>query len=274
MATVGLPKVESEIDPNEEIELNDDAKEGFFCSSTFLKKYLLPRAITFVFLIILFLWIYQAEGGLGNPEASIFGWHALLMSFFIIVFTQEGVMAYSSPIIGPFVRNRTVIKFFHVLCHILGVVCAIGGLISIVYYKSLSGLPILFPFYTMYSPHSWIGVCLLCLWGFQMIAGFFGQTYFRKLTPDQRRSFSKYHRFFGRFIYGLGLVTCALGFQDMQSSDLATSTPPMANMTMDEMMMMGNLSGYLPNSSLAQYSSAGCLLLLLAGFATFSTFVR
>jgi len=72
----------------------------------------------------------------------------------------------------------------------------------------------------------------------------------------------------------VGIATCAMGLQDMQSSDLAGSTPPMANMTDMQMMMMPNMTGYLPDSNLAQYASSGCLLLLLSGVATMATFIR
>ena len=71
---------------------------------------ILPRVVVVIFLIILFLWIYQAEGGIGFQEANLFGWHALLMSLFVVVFTQEALLAYSSPLIGFFTKNRTLIK--------------------------------------------------------------------------------------------------------------------------------------------------------------------
>jgi hypothetical protein len=75
-----------------------------------LARSILPRLIVVIFLIILFLWIYQAEGGIGFQEATVFGWHALLMSLFVVVFTQEALLAYSSPLIGYFTKNRTIIK--------------------------------------------------------------------------------------------------------------------------------------------------------------------
>ncbi|KAF9211614.1 hypothetical protein BGZ59_007843, partial [Podila verticillata] len=50
-----------------------------------------------------------AEGGIGFQESNLFGWHALLMSLFVVVFTQEAILAYSSPLIGFFTKNRTII---------------------------------------------------------------------------------------------------------------------------------------------------------------------
>jgi len=155
----------------------------------------------------------------------------------------------------------------------------------------------------MYSPHSWVGVVFLGFWLSQFVAGMYSYT-ISTLEVEIKRTFSKYHKFLGKFVYGLGLVTCALGFQDMQSSDLSSSTPPgymsmdmgtnstgnnsMSNMNMSmpgmnmrmamnmTMDMASNvtLEGYYPDSNLAQYSSACCLLLILAGLFTFFTFVR
>ncbi|KAF9371535.1 hypothetical protein CPC16_003005, partial [Podila verticillata] len=75
----------------------------------FLARSILPRLVVVIFLIVLFLWIYQAEGGIGFQESNLFGWHALLMSLFVVVFTQEAILAYSSPLIGFFTKNRTII---------------------------------------------------------------------------------------------------------------------------------------------------------------------
>jgi len=240
-----------------------------------MMKWVAPRVIGIVFFIILLMWIYEAEGGIGNQDSSMFGWHALLMGIFIVVCTQESIMAYSAPLLGPFTTSRSISKVFHVTTHVLGIICALGGLIAIVYYKSLSPQPIAFPFYTMYSPHSWIGIALLSLWIIQMAAGIYTQLYYSKLSTKQKIQFSKYHKFLGKCIYCIGLATCAMGLQDMQGSDLATSTPPMANMTDAQMMMMmPNMTGYFPDSNLAQYSSAGALLLLFSGVATMAAFVR
>ncbi len=137
---------------------------------------------------------------------------------------------------------------------------------GIIYYKKLSPSPVIFPFYTMYSPHSWVGFVLLCLWTFQMIVAVCSE-YIPSVFPDQR-FFFKYHRFVGMFIFSVGLATCAMGFQNMQGSDLAGSTSPTANITFTEML------GYFPDSRLAQYASACSVLLLLSGLATFATFIR
>ena len=118
-------------------------------------------------------------------------------------------------------------------------------------YKNWSGPPA-FPFFTMYSPHSWLGVVTIAFWGlhviFSLLAGAMRGSARGELYPG--------HKFVGKFVYILGLATCALGLQDMQSSDLAASMPMM------------NMTSYAPSSTFAQLSSAAVLVLALVGVTT------
>ena len=228
----------------------------------------IPRILTIIFIIILLVWITEAEGGIGSSESNVFGVHALLMGLFVTVFIQEGLLSFSAPLISPKSRNRTHLRFFHVSYHILGLTCAIVGLVAIVAYKNMSAQPLVFPYYYLFSPHSWIGVACMTLWGIQFVGGFFSQAIKAKLTVEQRKVFLKWHRFLGRAVYVIGLATCALGLQDMQSSDLAMSTP------MNAPMPASGMQGYLPYSDLAQYACICTLLLLLLGTSTFVTFVN
>jgi len=240
-------------------------------------RWFIPRAFAVKFFVILGIWIFQAEGGLGFVESSLFGWHALLMALFVVCFTQEAVLSYSAPIFkGPGIHERTIAeKWFHVGCHVLGIVCAMLGIVAIVYYKNLSPQPIVFPFFAVYSPHSWMGIVVLILWSLQMTAGIYTFIY---QSPSNKIMLANTHKFLGKVIYGAGLATCALGLQDMQSSDLASSTPPIPG-TFDTLgmgqvvarvgNMTVNITGYYPNSPEAQYSSACTILLLFIGMATF-----
>ena len=217
---------------------------------------------------VLFAWIYQAEGGIGTSFLHVFGLHALLMSLFVVVFTQESILAFSAPLVPAFARTQ----WFHVALHVLGILCCAGGLVAIIEYKALSPSPVGFPFYTMYSAHSWLAICFLGLWAIQFAVAVYVRVRAIDLSAHQRQRWAKYHRFLGRVVYAAGLATCALGFQDMQSSDLAGSVPPYvstANFTQDQLDGMG----YYPNSNVAQYSGAAVMLLLLQGIATFLTHV-
>jgi len=260
-----------------------DEKDGSFSRILQILTWSLPRILAVIFLIVLLVWIFQAEGGLGFDEATVFGFHALFMALFIVIFTQESVLAFASPLIsGPFRKERSRIqRYFHIGFHVLGIVCAMLGIVAIVYYKNLSPLPLAFPFYSVYSPHSWLGISLLILWGLQFTAGIYIHTIGNPSTDAQ---IMKMHRYLGKVIYVTGLATCALGLQDMQSSDLASSTPPMPGiydtLSMGDgqtVIVSGNLTinvtGYFPNSPEAQYSSSCTILLLYLGMATFGNLV-
>jgi hypothetical protein len=40
----------------------------------------LPRVMWIIFLVLILVWIMDAEGGLGFTESSVFGWHPFLMT--------------------------------------------------------------------------------------------------------------------------------------------------------------------------------------------------
>jgi len=234
----------------------------------------IPRLCSFLFIVILFLWIFQAEGGLGFDESSVFGWHALLMGVFTVLCTQEAILSFSAPIFAPLRTSRSFIsKGFHIFCHTLGIVCAMLGIVAIVYYKNLSPQPVAFPFYATYSPHSWLGISVLCLWAIQMI---FGIVTTLEIVP---KLLWKLHKFLGKVIYCALLATCALGFQNMQSSDLASSTQLIPgiqdtlSMNSQGSINIGNVTvnvtGYFPYSPESEYACACTLLLFFMGIATF-----
>lgn len=70
----------------------------------------LPRAISLTYLVVLLVWIVQVEGGFGFDAASIFGWHALLMSFFVAMFTNEALLTYVAPLFPQLANDRMYLK--------------------------------------------------------------------------------------------------------------------------------------------------------------------
>jgi hypothetical protein len=186
---------------------------------------LVPRIIALIIFGFTFWWVYIAEGGLGFVESNLFGFHAILMSFAFVLFSTEAFLTFKYPI---FVSTpRPVLKGFHVTLHLASLACIVCGLVAIVEYKNLS-LPInnntiVFPFDTLYSTHSWLGVIVLAAWTFQFLIGGIGGYILQQQSA--KSSVFRFHRLLGKVVYVLGLATCALGFQNMQSSDLA-STPP------------------------------------------------
>jgi Eukaryotic cytochrome b561 len=117
-------------------------------------------------------------------------------------------------------------RIFHIVCHVCGIICAILGLVAIAKYKSMSSLPIIYPFYSMYSPHSWMAVAFLILWGIQLSIGLVSHTPAReKLSPNQSGPLAHVHRFLGKSVYVVGLAVAALGFQVRRRLHCLISVP-------------------------------------------------
>ena len=68
----------------------------------------MPRLASICFFAVLFVWIYEAEGGIGTSFLNIFGLHALFMSLFVVVFTQESILAFSAPLFGLLAKISTL----------------------------------------------------------------------------------------------------------------------------------------------------------------------
>jgi cytochrome b561 len=175
------------------------------------------------------------------------------MSLFVAVILNEAVLAYKAPLVVKFmVKDRARLKFFHTICHSLSAVCIILGLLSIASYKNAISDPKYPTFDSMYSAHSWLGVVLIGIWVLQGCCGIIKFCMKRtKQDVSQEKKIVAVHHFFGYCIYALGLTTCALGFQSMQTSDIADFE-------------------YSSGSVDSQLSSASCVLLFSLGVATFA----
>lgn len=146
---------------------------------------------------------------------------------------------------------------------------------SIVQYKHLSEKPYVYPFFTCASPHSWMGIVTLALFGFQFFASILLNVGVdkTKLSSETLSLIKKGHQFLGKCTFAIGLATCASGFQDMQSSDLANNW--MIEM-MPSMVMTGMDEGYGPYTLNAQLSSACSVMLIVLGMFVFGalTFLK
>jgi hypothetical protein len=215
---------------------------------------LLVRAASITFLVLVLVWVMNVEGGLGWVDASLFGWHAFLFTLAVPVLMSEAVLAFSAPIFDmvPLFRSRNrqlAAVVLHASLNVLSLICVPLALSAIVYYKKLSAQPIAYPFFTLYSSHSWMGVTTLVIWGSQFGLGI----YKRFVTSgSKRRQFvSTLHSFLGKVTYVAGLATCATGLEDMQSSDLSGVS-------------------YGAHSTFSLMAAAGSIVLIFLGMAVFA----
>lgn len=101
----------------------------------------------------------------------------------------------------------------------------------------------------VYSPHAWCGISTLCVWALNLGCGLVKRA--GVLQPPAQARLRRLHAFFGKLSFAGGLASCALGYQDMQGSDLAAGS-------------------YGVLSANAQTASANGMLLLVLGAAVFA----
>ncbi|KAJ1559817.1 hypothetical protein HK405_009244 [Cladochytrium tenue] len=225
------------------------------------------RGLTVAFFAILFVWLYGAEGGVGTDQSSLFGLHALLMSLFTFIVLQESVLCFFAPSFGLSRRARVA---FHAVAGVAAAGCLAGGLAAVARYKDLTTEEVndgewLFPYFHLFSPHAWAGVALGSVFAVQLVFGLLrlaGPATALTAATAAGRS----HALVGAAVYIGAAAVCAMGFQDMQSSDLAWLDIN-ANMS----AAMGMDDGYMQDSSYSVYAAVSPILIFLIVLSVFFT---
>lgn len=237
-------------------------------------EWALPRLLWVPYFAVLGAWIGASQGGLGSTFLDVFGWHALLMSLAVFVFLQEAVLFLAAPLTGPRPPKGGVLlqlsgvltsKWTHTILILLALLFWVGGHIGIVMYKELAPQPAGFPFYSMFSPHAWLGAASLVVGAGQALLA---AAVFLVWPALRGTALGELHRFLGKVVYVALAVVCALGFQDMQSSDLCGSVAPYvdtSNFTSEQIDGMG----YYPDSTKARLSCALVILVFCQVTAVF-----
>jgi hypothetical protein len=72
----------------------------------FLK--IMPRIISLVFLVVLLVWIVEVQGSFACSGDGLFGWHALLLSLLVVMFSNEALLVYKAPQFIQFRNNHNL----------------------------------------------------------------------------------------------------------------------------------------------------------------------
>ena len=171
--------------------------------STSRGSWILPRSFTWATIILTMYWLFTTDKGLGLNTISLVGYHIFGMTVFAVMANQESVLSYASPLFGTR-ASRDLWYFTHLITNMIGLFSGIGGMVSILYYSD-----------DYYSPHSWLGWCTLILWCSIVLLKKCG-------------AMTHLHKLLGYTVYGLGLLTCVVGYQKKQMMDLV---PFFANQT-------------------------------------------
>jgi hypothetical protein len=230
------------------------------------KEKWVPRTSSFLFISLLVYWILTEQNGFSSETPSMvnpavnatangyLGYHALGLALWSVFFCQESIMSYAAPMCAFSYNTRRII---HIASQIVGMVCGIGGMTAILWYKSsLVSMPVSGTYFTLmehefyvpYSPHAWIGVSFIMTWLIQCIGRLFPQ----RFTLER-------HRFLGRVMYVAGLGCCALGLQQQQTRQLMVTI----NAIQHNMTITSHSSWWFSQPSL------GVLLLGITGAVTF-----
>lgn len=177
---------------------------------------LAARILALVVLALVAAWV-SLLGGLaagaddGGKTGRLFNWHPLLMTLAYVVFMTEALLSYRAPWAGGGGASvpRPRRKLAHASCHALAAACAAGGLAAAWRSHTLASPPI--P--NLYSPHSFVGMAALTLFGLQAAAGLYAYVC-PGAHPSARAALSPLHRFLGAAAYAAGLAAAASGLQE------------------------------------------------------------
>lgn len=203
-----------------------------------IASWIIPRVTSLLFIALLVYWIMTEQNGFSGTSPSMItpsfnssahgylGYHALGLSLWAVVANQETIMAFAIPLCCS--SSYKIRKITHITFQILGMLCGVGGMVAMLWYKSSvvakpsSGTSITLmndSYYIPYSPHAWSGVAFFLGWLAQCVGRCIPY-----MTPAR-------HRFLGRLTYVTGLVCCCLGMQQQQTRQLVLTQLSFTNST-------------------------------------------
>lgn len=214
---------------------DDGGNRGSNDGSWRQRLFLLQRAAlivaplsAFVALITVGVWVSQL-GGLSTQQGQsklVFNWHPLMMIIAFLFMTVASLsFRYSQELSTGRTRSqiyRTMAKLGHGLCWIIAALCMVLGLVAVFHSHNdpVSGF-----LANLYSFHSWVGILVLILYFFQLVAGmgifglpiFLSSTFLSSSHHQQiKYHFLQIHTFLGPLLYQGVLVTIVLGIQEKE----------------------------------------------------------
>ncbi|KFK29056.1 hypothetical protein AALP_AA7G083000 [Arabis alpina] len=161
------------------------------------------HALAIIAAIMVLVWTISFRGGLAWEATNknlIFNLHPVLMLIGFIILGGEAIISYKSlPLEKP------VKKVIHLVLHAIALALGIWGICAAFKNHNESGIA------NLYSLHSWIGIGVISLYGFQWLYSF-GLFFYPGGSANLRSSVFPWHAILGLFVYILAVGNAALGF--------------------------------------------------------------
>ncbi|KAI3719873.1 hypothetical protein L6452_20778 [Arctium lappa] len=154
---------------------------------------------------LVLVWLLNFREGFAftsQIKAKIFNLHPLLMVLGFIVFSGEAMITYKS-----IPASRQALKLIHLILHLIALASGILGVYAVFKFHNELHIP------HMYTLHSWIGLSTICLFGFQLLLGFFSFL-FPGAKSATRARIAPWHVFFGVVIFFMAIVTAETGLTE------------------------------------------------------------
>ncbi|KZV45596.1 putative transmembrane ascorbate ferrireductase 2 [Dorcoceras hygrometricum] len=199
----------------------------------------LVRTIGIAVIVLIVLWTVHFRGGLAlvsDNKDLIFNIHPLLMVTGLVLLNGEAMLAYKA-VSG----TKSFKKLVHLSLQFLAFCCGIVGLYAAWKFHIDKGID------NFYSLHSWLGLACLFLFGVQWAAGFVTYWY-PGGSRNSRATLLPWHVFFGIYIYGLAVTTCATGL--LEKATFLQSSKTITRYSTEALLV----------------NSLGVLIIVLAGF--------
>ncbi|XP_024987890.1 probable ascorbate-specific transmembrane electron transporter 1 [Cynara cardunculus var. scolymus] len=154
---------------------------------------------------LVLVWLMRFREGFAftsQIKAKIFNLHPLLMVLGFIVFSGEAMITYKS-----IPASRQALKLIHLMLHLIALASGILGVYAVFKFHNELHIP------HMYTLHSWIGLSTICLFGFQLLFGFFSFL-FPGAESATRARIAPWHVFFGVVIFFMAIVSAETGLTE------------------------------------------------------------
>ncbi|CAN8325912.1 unnamed protein product [Cochlearia groenlandica] len=161
------------------------------------------HALAITAAIMVLVWSISFRGGLAweaENKNLIFNLHPVLMLIGFIILGGEAIISYKSlPLEKP------VKKLIHLVLHAIALALGIWGICAAFKNHNESGIA------NLYSLHSWIGIGVISLYGFQWLYSFL-LFFYPGGSSNLRSGLLPWHAILGLFVYILAVGNAALGF--------------------------------------------------------------